>query len=90
MTASPVSAADCLRTGLIDALATDGLDPALAHLGERIGRTSATALARTRALLWASQPPLDADAAAEEMIRSFLRGVPLSRAGRPPPCGPGR
>ncbi|WP_275540905.1 hypothetical protein [Streptomyces sp. TM32] len=33
------------------------MDPALAHLGERIGRTSPTALARTRALLWASSRP---------------------------------
>ncbi|WP_435244572.1 enoyl-CoA hydratase/isomerase family protein [Streptomyces sioyaensis] len=82
MTASPLSAADCLRTGLIDALATDGLDPALAQLGEQIGRTSPTALARTRALLWASQPPLDADAAAEEMIRSFLSADVAAAAGR--------
>lgn len=82
MTASPVSAEHCLRTGLIDELATDGLDHALADLSERISRTSAAGLARTRALLWASQPPLDADTAAEEMIQSFLSADVAAAAGR--------
>lgn len=82
MTASPVSAEHCLRTGLIDELAADGLDNALADLAGKISRTSATALTRARELLWASQPPLDAGTAASEMIQSFLSGDVATAAGR--------